>query len=262
MRNASRMARYMMMADSRSRDNNNMRNEYRGDGMENRSEYRGGEDMRYEMESRERYPRRRDGTFRPRNNRTYEYSMGEDMDMEYSRGGYDTRNEGGRMEMRGGEGSRMNTIGFGNREQANYYPPPWYNEADGNYGMRVESWHGDEMSQRSGMKQHGGASGSSEKMTEDKAKKWVKSMKHADGGRGEHWSYEQIKRIAEEKGGKIEPAELYAVMNSLYADYCSVFQKHGVTSPEFYFDMAKAWIEDSDAVEDKVSMYYECIVKH
>lgn len=223
---AARMAQYMMA------------NRNSGD-----ADYRYGADTG-EMENRQRYPRRKDGTFRPRNTRTYEY------DAEYNNE-YEAQNQGG-----GGGGGRMNMIGFGDR-----------NEMESNYGARMEShFDRDEMSNRNSMKQGGGAHSMSsrmkEGMTKDIARMWVKSMKHADGGRGEHWSMEQVMHMAKEKGVDVDPIELYAIMNALYADYCTVFQKHGVASPEFYLDMSRAWIEDSDAVEDKVAMYYECIVKH
>lgn len=104
--------------------------------------------------------------------------------------------------------------------------------------------------------------GESSAMNAQKAREWVKSMRHANGGKGEHWPLETVKKLAEEKGVKCDPAELYAIMNALYSDYCEVFKKHGNASPELYLDLAVAWLEDEDAVNNKAAMYYDCIVKH
>lgn len=36
---------------------------------------------------------------------------------------------------------------------------------------------------------------------------------------------------------------------------------HGCTGTDLYLDLAKAWLEDKDAVPDKARVYYECIVE-
>lgn len=51
------------------------------------------------------------------------------------------------------------------------------------------------------------------------------------------------------------------MMNAMYSDYAAVAKKFGVTSPEFYACMAKAWMEDKDAKEDKTALYYRYIVE-
>ena len=51
-------------------------------------------------------------------------------------------------------------------------------------------------------------------------------------------------------------------MNAMYSDYCKVAKRYGVDRPEFFAEMAKAWLEDKDAVPNKAAMYYDCIVKH
>lgn len=224
----NRLARYEMMRQ--------IRNEGGGSGerMQNNGNMRGemsnemyGTDMGYEAEQRRRYPRRRDGTFRPRSNRTYEYGgMEGDMegDMEAEMEGNAYGEMYGGMEPRG-SGEKRSTSGKGNI-----------------IGFDTRSKGG-------------------EKLTQEKAREWVKRMRHADGGMGEHWNMEMIKKMAEQKGVDLDPIEIYAIMNALYSDYCTVFQKHGVTNPEFYLDMAKAWLEDADAVKNKAMMYYDCIVK-
>jgi hypothetical protein len=56
--------------------------------------------------------------------------------------------------------------------------------------------------------------------------------------------------------------EMYAVMNAMYADYHKVAKKFGVDRDEFYACMAIAFIEDPDAVDNKVEEYYKHVVEH
>ena len=101
------------------------------------------------------------------------------------------------------------------------------------------------------------------KLDERTAMEWVQSMKNADGGKSPHWTMDQVKQVARQKGldKEIEPVELFAVLNALYSDYDPLFKKYGVSTIDFYVDMAKAWIMDEDAVENKAMAYWECIVK-
>lgn len=50
-------------------------------------------------------------------------------------------------------------------------------------------------------------------------------------------------------------------MNMMYSDYCSVAAKYGVNKPEFFADMAKAFLFDKDAKgpKEKLSAYYHGI---
>jgi hypothetical protein len=41
-----------------------------------------------------------------------------------------------------------------------------------------------------------------------------------------------------------------------------VARKFGVDRDEFYACMAKAWLEDADAVPDKAAQYYAHVVRH
>lgn len=101
-----------------------------------------------------------------------------------------------------------------------------------------------------------GFHGNTEKgFTEKLAKEWVESM---DG----KWSMEDVKPFMAQVSFNGNPLEFFAVMNALYSDYCEVAKRFGIDRPEFYAMMAKAFIEDEDAVEDKVAKYYECIVEH
>lgn len=108
------------------------------------------------------------------------------------------------------------------------------------------------------MAEHGGYP----KMDERTAMEWVKSMHNEDGTKTPHWTMDQVKQVVKQKGiTGIELPELFAVMNALYSDYDPVFKRHNVSNMEMYVDMAKAWIMDEDAVENKATAYWECIVK-
>lgn len=95
------------------------------------------------------------------------------------------------------------------------------------------------------------------------AHEWTKAMKNEDGSKGPHWTKEQTKLFMKQVGAsEVEPIEFFAVMNAMYSDYCKVAKKYGVDKPEYYAELAKAWLEDKDAVEGKAKMYYKCIVEH
>lgn len=280
MRNASRMARYMMMRSGREgeeRRSGNYGERSRSDemrnGYEQETEFRngygaygneGGNYARdnYGVDNRFRDRRGREhydnGRFAPRN--TYGNMgggyRGGDMRSERTGGGYGMENRGGREgEMRGAmeedDGMSMNMIGF-DRPQ----------EVGSHYPMRIDYQGGDEMEHRSGMKVAGGAMGAGMMFNEEIAKEWTKKMHNEDGTKGEHWNMEQVKKLMMQRGVQYNTAEVYAIMNSLYSDYCKVFKKYGFNSPEAYLDLAIAWLNDSDSVENKAMMYYECIVKH
>ena len=99
------------------------------------------------------------------------------------------------------------------------------------------------------------------------AEKWVKSMEPEDRQqpRGGKWTPEMIKPIAQKYG--ISPNsdrfwEFYAVMNAIYSDTSAIAKEYGIVTPDYYAKLAKAWLEDRDAVPNKAEMYYKYIVKH
>lgn len=98
-------------------------------------------------------------------------------------------------------------------------------------------------------------------LSKDEAHEWVRSMEHEDGLKGQHWSYEQTTQVLKNKGYDINCAEWYAIMNAMHADYCEVAKMFGVDNIDFYAAMAKAWLCDEDAVEDKARQYWEHVAK-
>ena len=94
------------------------------------------------------------------------------------------------------------------------------------------------------------------------AMEWTGHMKNSDGTKGPHWSAEQIQQVMKKLDINCDPVQFYAVFNAVYSDYCAVAKKHKVDTIEFYADLANAWLDDADAVEDKAKAYFDCIVKH
>ena len=96
--------------------------------------------------------------------------------------------------------------------------------------------------------------------TPEKAENWLLHMENEDGTRGAHWS------LKETDAYKPEAVNSYVwecAMNMMYSDYYSIAIAHGVNTPEFYADMARAFLFDKDAKspERKIAAYYNCIVE-
>lgn len=104
-------------------------------------------------------------------------------------------------------------------------------------------------------------------LSKEEAMKWVHGMHGEDPAvtMGGKWDMEQMKSVAIKYGVPTEGErfwEFWAVMNSLYSDYYGVAAKYGTLNPDFFADMAMAFINDRDAVKGKTARYYECIVEH
>lgn len=174
-----------------------------------------------------------------------------------TRGGYD-----GDMPM---DRRRM---GFGEQPMDNYDTEMRRRRrADGtfmHYGGNEEG--GMEPIRFGGMVAMEGGRGMHHKLTREMAEEWVASMEGSDPAKphGGKWTMDQVRPIAQKYGVPTEGerfVEFWAVMNALYSDYYPVAKKYNVLTPEFFADMAMAFINDKDAVENKAAMYYECIVK-
>ena len=108
-----------------------------------------------------------------------------------------------------------------------------------------------------------GKSGSgSGQFTMEIAKEWTKHMQNEDGTTGPHWTVEQAKQIMAQRNLSLNPAEFFTTLNMIYSDFSPIAKKHGLGgSLEFYVDMAKAFLNDKDAAPNKLSNYYNYIVK-
>ena len=98
-------------------------------------------------------------------------------------------------------------------------------------------------------------------MTKQMAMEWTQSMENEDGTKGPHWSMEQAKTVMAQKGIECDPLEFWVALNAMYSDYMPVAKKLGVNNMDFYTQMAKAFLDDKDALPDKLARYYEYIVK-
>ena len=96
------------------------------------------------------------------------------------------------------------------------------------------------------------------KFDKQTAQEWVRSMHPG----GEHWTMEQTTAVMKQKGYHHKPEEWYAVMNSLYSDYGTTMMRYNADKVEIWADLAHDWLDDDDAVDDKVKKYFEYIVQH
>lgn len=107
---------------------------------------------------------------------------------------------------------------------------------------------------------HGGG-----KLTRGMAEQWVESMEgesdqHAKGGM---FTWEQAQELGKKVGiqGGQRAIDFYAAINAVCSDYGHVLDEYKMGTPEIYAKLAKAWIEDPDAVKNKAAMYYRYIVE-
>jgi hypothetical protein len=103
------------------------------------------------------------------------------------------------------------------------------------------------------------------KMSHKDIENWKRHMKNQDGTMGEHFKKDQVMQAARQIG--VNPEEygehiFPLVMNMMYSDYCAVAKKFGLDRPDFYAELAKAFLNDKDfsgEPEEKVWLYYQCI---
>lgn len=92
---------------------------------------------------------------------------------------------------------------------------------------------------------------------------WAEHMQNADGTTGPHWTMDQTSAVADASGaGRDIPHWVFGVtMNMMYSDYYEVARKFGVNVPEFYAELARAFLVDKDGPgpEEKLCAYYRGI---
>lgn len=99
------------------------------------------------------------------------------------------------------------------------------------------------------------------RLTREDAEEWTRHMKNADGSRGEHWSYEQTEQVRKQHGFDCNPTAFYAAMNMAYSDYYNTAKEFGLNNADFYANIACDFLDDEDAVSNKIAVYRECIAK-
>lgn len=99
--------------------------------------------------------------------------------------------------------------------------------------------------------------------TEDDARRWTKHMENDDGSMGAHWTLEQTTAVANSIGVHVDPWIWFAALNMEYSDNFEVAQKYGLDRPEYYADLAKAFLFDKDGggPKAKIAGYYHGIVE-
>ena len=166
-----------------------------------------------------------------------------------------------------GEGMNDRRMGFGEQPMDNYDTEMRRRRrADGTF-MHYGGEHEQEPIRFGGVvSMNGGKSGGHHKLTREMAEEWVEDMESDDPAKphGGKWTMDQVKPVAQKYGVPTEGErfwEFWAVMNALYSDYYAVAKKYNMLNPDFFADMAMAFINDKDAVRNKAAVYYECIVE-
>lgn len=108
--------------------------------------------------------------------------------------------------------------------------------------------------------------GRSADMTKDDAEDWVAHMANEDGTTGAHWPMDQTTALAESMGiswERLTPWCWWAAVNMMYSDYVGVAMHYGVSTAEFFAELAQAFLFDKDgpAPKEKLAAYYHGIVK-
>lgn len=208
----------------------------------------------------------------PGRERTAPYYREQERRMREERRGRDPMSE----DMRGGNYARGNrAYGTSRSNYDNYFRSSRGNRMESRMqriGFEYEPY--DMRGGRGGTYMHGGGGshddyemcqgGEDYGLTYEEAEEWVRSMKNADGSKGGKWKMEELEKVLRERGIKCDILTLYAGMNALYSDLGEVCKKYGITDKNvnFWLEAAIAyWVEDDDAVEDKLAVYYDCIVE-
>lgn len=110
------------------------------------------------------------------------------------------------------------------------------------------------------------AEGEGMELTRAEAERWVSRMRNEDPtkGTGGKWTMDQVRPYAQKHGLRTDGPkfiEFFAVMNAMYSDYCEVAKKYNAATPDFFAEMAKAFIEDRDARKGKTALYYKHIAE-
>lgn len=99
------------------------------------------------------------------------------------------------------------------------------------------------------------------RLTIEDAEEWTHSMRNSDGSRGEHWNYDQTEHVRKQHGYDCNPTAFYAAMNMAYSDYYNTAQEFGLNNPDFYAKIAHDFLDDEDAVSNKIAVYRKYIAK-
>ena len=180
-------------------------------------------------------------------------------EMNYPRSEIDEPESRRRRDSRGRFRSEMDGGSGGNIEMHHpgpYFPPPVYER------MNTIGFAAHDGSERGNLlMMHGGASERHDKLDDQTAREWMENLQNEDGSKGPHWTIDQTTQVMKKKGISCDPLEFWVAMNAMYSDYSKVAQKYNVNNVDYYADLAKAWLYDSDAVKNKAAAYYHYVVE-
>lgn len=94
-------------------------------------------------------------------------------------------------------------------------------------------------------------------LSDEEAHEWAGQMSPAA-----KWTQEQTSAVMRQRGYDHKPRDFWLAMNAMYSDYGKVGAKHSLDKPEFYADLADAFLSDPDARPGKLARYYHEIVAH
>lgn len=91
------------------------------------------------------------------------------------------------------------------------------------------------------------------RIPKDEAERIVRAMRP----KGQYWSYAQVMDLVKSKGVTSDWVNWYLVMNMVYNDFCATAKHFGLQNDvEFFYHLAKDFIEDPDAKPMKVEKYF------
>ena len=91
------------------------------------------------------------------------------------------------------------------------------------------------------------------RISKDEAERIVRAMRP----KGQYWSYTQVTDLVKSKGVTGDWVNWYLVMNMVYNDFCATAKHFGLQNDvEFFYHLAKDFIEDPDAKPMKVEKYF------
>lgn len=192
-----------------------------------------------------------------------------------SRGGYVTSNRRDR-------GMNDYAMDYNNYDSARYdmgrsdyaSMQPRYDMRGRDYGYSQQRYDGNDYGYDMRMRDYGGDYGRDYgeqygKMSQKDIEKWKHSFKNADGSQGEHFNKEQVMQATRSIGindmSEFGSEDIFCLaMNMMYSDYCMVARKYNVDRPDYYAELAKAFLKDKDfggKPEEKLYLYYKCIAE-
>ena len=91
------------------------------------------------------------------------------------------------------------------------------------------------------------------RIPKDEAERIVRAMRP----KSQYWTYEQVMNLVKSKGVTGDWTNWYLVMNMVYNDFCATAKHFGLHNDvDFYYHLAKDFIEDPDAKPMKVEKYF------